>query len=113
MPTQLATAITPRLTGRVVTCACSGELVRPAVARPRPIIMATLASTATTSRPTLAGVSVTTPSTVMITATWTSEMTVTGSTSPARMDASPAAVERSRFRNRFCRREASVVTALV
>ncbi|WP_333486335.1 hypothetical protein [Streptomonospora mangrovi] len=99
--------------GSVVTCAWSGEVVSPAVASPRPSIMAVVARTAATSRRTSAGPPPTVPSTVSTTATWTRVMAVTGSSSPARIPASPAAVERSRLRNRFCRREASVVTVVV
>ena len=112
IPTQLVTATTPRLRGSEVTCACSGELVTPAVASPRASIITNVATTPSTRSATSAGPSLRPANTPRITATCTAEMTLTGSTRPVRMAASPAAVERSRLRNRSWRRAASVVTVV-
>src|SRR5690606_23668743 len=113
LPTQLATAMTPMLRGRAVTWACSRELVTSAVADPRARSRTNAARVAATRSTASTGpLPLAAAKTPRIRVICTSAMAPTGRTSPVRMVASLAAVDRSCLRKRPWRRAASVVTVV-
>lgn len=106
----------PRATtnrGSVVTCAWSGVLVRPAVAMAAPTNINSRTTTAATTATTPTGGVPTTDRIATMTPACTRFTSVIGSMSPLRMETSFADVERSRLKDRFWRREARVVVAVL